>query len=284
MTRSDVCVKRKRKGFVWGFFRLFFICLIVFALSGCEGNVFESVSDDDSYEARTEEAMIALDDEDYSRARSLLAALLADYPNDPTILRYLSNAYAGLAGLDTFSLLETIANLNDLGEENEGAIDMIGLVLGDADGTITETEVTDDIDKLNSAITNMLDIETARGSLNDDETIQLGLLSLTRATLTIADAIMEERGVDSVELTEDGIAGLYEDSDPDANFSDAKYGDRLTAISADIVRVGEAIDAIAGLSDSGNDLSESFADFKEDVGGADDDISDEDLQDYVNSL
>ena len=39
-------------------------CLLI----GCDGNLLEGISDDDSYEAKLEEGLMALDDEDYDKA------------------------------------------------------------------------------------------------------------------------------------------------------------------------------------------------------------------------
>ena len=91
-----IYAKRKGKGFCMGICRLLCLCFAIFALTGCEGNIFEGLADDSSYEARLEEAMIALDDGDYAKARSILSDLNNDYPNDPTILQYLSKYVTGM--------------------------------------------------------------------------------------------------------------------------------------------------------------------------------------------
>jgi hypothetical protein len=263
------------------FWPLFFLCLIVRVISGCDGNVMKDIADDDSYDARIEAALIALDDANYTQARSMLLILRDDFPDDPTVLQYLSSAYAGLAGLDTFDLLETIDQLSDRGQEHEGDIDTIGLVLGDADGVISRTTIADDINNLNSAIESL----EAINNPTDDHIVQLGLLSLARAALTIADVIAEDTGNSEVTLTEDGIAGLYETDTPD--FTEEATTERLENIGEDIVRVGAAVVALDSMTTAGseNDLSENFNGFQQELDpDDDDDITQQELEDYINGL
>jgi len=278
-----IYAKRKEKGLSIGPCGLLCLCFAIFALAGCEGSMFEGFADDSSYEARLEEAMIALDDQDYARAKSILKDLNADYPNDPTILQYLSNASAGLAGIDTLNLLETIEAIND--DPDAGSIDMIGQMLGDADGVITANEITEDLDSINDAIDALESIPVA--DRTDDQTVQLGLLSLNRAVLTIADIIAEDTGEQTITLTEAGIGALYPGTTvPD--FTDELTGnDRLTTLSTDTQNIAgstETINTISG-QDSQNDLSENFGDFSDeiDTDGVDG-ISIEDLENFINGL
>jgi hypothetical protein len=272
---------RKRKRFLSRFGALFVLCLIVRVISGCDGNVMKDIADDDSYDARIEAARMALDDGNYTQARSMLLILKDDFPDDPTVLQYLSSSYAGLAGLDTFDLLETIDRLSDMGQEHEGDIDMIGLVLGDEDGVISRTTIADDINNLNSAIESL----EAISNPTDDHIVQLGLLSLARAALTIADVIAEDTGNSEVTLTEDGIAGLYETNTPD--LTEEATIERLENIGDDIARVGAAVVALDSITTAGseNDLSENFNGFQQDIDPDDnDDITQQELEDYINGL
>ncbi len=279
-----IYAKRKGKGFCMGLCRLLCLCFAIFALTGCEGNVFESLADDSSYEARLDEAMIALDDGDYAKAKSILTELNADYPNDPTILQYLSNASAGLAGIDTFNLLEIIEQIND--NPNAGSIDMIGQMLGDADGVITANEITEDLSNINDAI----DALEAIDDPTDDQIVQLGLLSINRAVLTIGDVIADDQnltGTETITLTEEEISALYPGAtEPD--FTDELTGnDRLTTLSTDLQNINDSIETINTISgqDSQNDLSENFDDFSDemDTDGVDG-ISTEDLENFINGL
>ena len=84
-------------------------------LMACDGNLLEDISDDDSYEAKLEDGLMALDDEDYDKAVELFLDMRSSYPNKEEVCVYLSNAYAGLTGIDTFNLLETISDLEEIG-------------------------------------------------------------------------------------------------------------------------------------------------------------------------
>lgn len=263
------------------FLGLFCLCVIFRFIVGCDGNVMEGIGDDNSYEARIEDARIALDAVNYTKAVTILSALRADYPDDPTVLQYLSSAYAGLAGLDTFDLLETIDLLSDLGQEHDGDIDTIGLVVGDANGVVTTTQIDADINNLNSAIESL----EAISNPTNDHLIQLGLLSLTRASLTIADVIAADTGNDEVTLTEEGIAGAYPTDSPD--FTEEATTERLDDLAEDIARIGTAVVTLDSITTTGseNDLSESFDGFQQDIDPDENDtITQQELEDYVNSL
>lgn len=279
-----IYAKRKGKGFCMGLCRLLCLCFAIFALTGCEGNMFEGFADDSSYEARLEEAMIALDDGDYAKAKSILTELNADYPNRPTILQYLSNASAGLAGIDTFNLLETIEAINE--DDDAGSIDMIGQMLGDAEGMLTVDEIKEKIDNINDAISALEAIDDP----TDDHIVQLGLLSLNRAVLTIGDVIADDRRIQTVTLTENGISNLYPgNTTPDFsdNLVDDQGNNRLDTLTIDIQNINNSIDSITNISgeDSENDLSENFGDFSDEI---DTDgvygISTEDLEKFINDL
>ena len=72
---------------------------------------------------------MAMDDGDYQTAISILEELAAEFPDDPLLWQYLSNAYSGSAGLDTLNLLQVLDDLKEMDES--GSIDMIGLVLAE---------------------------------------------------------------------------------------------------------------------------------------------------------
>lgn len=289
MRNSSVSVGGKCKGFVARFCGLLFLLFVAFALIGCDANILESIADDDSYEARIEEALIALDDEDYAEAIAILQKLLTDYPGKREVLRYLANAYAGLAGLNTFNLLETIDILDD--KNAEGSIDMVGLVLGGADGILTSTEITDKKKSLESAISSLESISNP----SEDERVQLGLLSLNHAALTVAEIVMEDLNnnraenaaeITEITLTEAGLEELYPESvTPD--FAAEATSERLESLSEDIFRVEDSVTAIASITDAdtSNDLSESSEEFLDEIDpDGNESISQEELENYVATL
>jgi tetratricopeptide (TPR) repeat protein len=255
---------------------------IVLIVTGCGNNVLEGVSDDDSDDAKLEEARMALDDTQYSRALQLLNELLDGDPTDPQALAYLSNAYAGLAGLDTLDLLTIIDELDESGES--GSIDMVGLVLGDAEGDVTLADVADKLANLNEAIDSLEQIEANGESLSDDETVQRSILAIARITMVMADVVLTDQGAgagESVRMTEAGLDALYDgEPDFDGDISDEQLG----YLADDIERIQ---DGVAVLDDMGsdNDLSEDFDEFEQDINpDRNTIISVEELEAYIGSL
>jgi len=280
MRHSNICAGRNWKGLISGFWGLLFLFFVIFALTGCDDSVFESIADDDSYEARIEEARIAIDDANYAGARDLLLALNADFPNTAEVLRLLANAYAGLAGLDTFNLLEMIDLLDD--QNNEGAIDMVGLVLGSADGRLTAAEITNKLANFENAINALASISYP----TDDERVQLGIMSLNHAALTIADIIIEDTGNTEITLTDEGLDTLYP-TGTTPEFSTEATSERLTSISQDIAAIDESVDAIIRVTgaDVNNDISESLEEFQEDIDpNGDESVTQSELESYIDNL
>jgi hypothetical protein len=280
MTRTNLS-KRKTRGFMWGVCVLLFLSFALIAITSCEENSLEWLADDSSYEARIEEARIAIDDREYARARDLLLQLKAEYPGDPLILQYLSNAYAGLVGLDTFNLLTTIDQLIDANET--GNIDMVGTVLGDVTGTIQANGIGETLGNLENAINALEEISNP----TDDQAVQLGLLSLNHAAMTIADIVAENTNADEVTLTEAGLGATYGGQAPD--LSNEATGERLDSLSGDMQNIGNAVDSIANITgiEAGqeNDLSESFDEFSQDIDpNRDESITQQELQNYLGSL
>jgi len=252
------------------------LLILTALLAGCENsNIFSDLADKSSLEARTEAALMALDDGDYQTAISILEDLVAEFPNDPLLWQYLSNAHSGSAGLDTLNLLQVLDDLETMDES--GSIDMIGLVLGDNSGELTAAEIAD----------KLLDIDTAIDSLDnianpdDDQTILRGLLGVTRIGITMAQIVSQDTGQDPIELTEDGISGLYGGT-PD--FSQEVTWAIETALSDDLAAIGAAVVILDQLSDT-NDLSDDFDLFEADIDqDNDDNIDAGDLQNYVGAL
>ncbi len=251
---------------------------------GCDDSVLEGLADDDSFEAKLEEARIALDKGEYSTAINLLEALNDANPGNATIQQYLSNAYAGLAGLDTFNLLTTIETLDETG--NSGSIDMMGLILGDRNGVLTAAQLQTKIESIENAIHALEGIS----SPNDDHRVQLGILAVAHIALTLGDIVVADQGGTSVTLTEEGLDSQY--GNQPADFSDVDSDTQnLSELTADLGYLTEAITVLDD-SDEGNDLSQGFTKFKSgdssrDKVGIDSDnngiISETDLENYINN-
>jgi len=266
--------KKKSKGFRRGVWGLLFLCLAAVIIASC--------ADDSSYEARIEEARMAIDDREYARARDLLLQLKSEYPGDPLILQYLSNAYAGLSGIDTFNLLTVIDQLNE--NNNAGSIDMVGTVIGSADGVITVGDIDGILANLDEAISNLDSIPNK----TDDQIVQLGLLSMNRSAMTIAAIVADEQNLgptDTVQLTETGLNGIYGGVAP--NLTGIVTAAQLTSLSDDITNIGNAVDSIASITGAGekNDLGESFDEFSQDIDPNDDElVSQTELENYLGSF
>jgi hypothetical protein len=269
----------KGKECIAGVFCVLLFCFALLTIQGC----FEGLADDTSYEARIEEARIALDNGDYARARSLLEDLKAEYDDDPLVLQYLSNACAGLVGIDTFRLLEVIDDLIAL--DKEGRIDMVGLVLGGPGGVLESDKIDEMIELLEGCA---IDELLAIADRTNDQIVQLGLASLFHGALTIADIVVDDLGIGDITLTEEGLLSLYNPENP-PDFADIDIAGRLDSLTDDIVRIDDSIEAILAMLDldlaEKNDLSEGFEKFMNDI---DPDINgvvtQQELEDYFVNL
>lgn len=247
-------------------------------LTNCDENFFEVASDDNSYEARLEEGIMALDDENYDKAIEIFEELRADYPDKMEICEYLSNAYSGFIGVDTFSLLEIIDELEE--NDDAGNIEMVGLVLGGASGDLTAAEVAAKREYLIMAIDGFIDCIP---DPDNDQKVQVGLMAMFDAGLIIADIIIDDLGLDNIVLTEAGLKSLYQDEPPE--FSDVVLlTDYLRELNLRLALVQESVAALDAMSEE-NDLSESFGEFLSELGYDDvDGVTESDLEAYIMGL
>ena len=254
--------------------------MLVFAafLVSCDNSVLEGMADDSSFEAKLEAARIALDKGEYARAVELLEALYSENPGNAVIQQYLSSAYAGLAGLDTFNLLTTIEALDD--NNNSGSIDMMGLILGDSTGTLTSAQLQEKLANIVSA----MDALEGISDRNDDQNIQLGLLAVAHVSLTMGNIVLEDQGDASVTLTEEALGAQYTDSQP-ADFSDVSTETQNTSgLTEDLAYIADAVSTLDAISDAQNDLSEDFSQFRNDIdSNSDGSVSESDLENYFNN-
>lgn len=290
MKPSGWCVFRKPGLLFNGFYAGVFCIFLALIVSGCSGNVLEFMADDDSKEAKLEDAMMALNDENFDKAASILEGMNG---NDPEVKRYLSNAYSGQAGLDTFSLIETIEKIND--SDTEGSVDLVGKILDDdKNGTFTETEINEKASKFDQAIETMLGIPSDTGSksakmvqalsfslsdlntklddpdLEEDILVQLGLLGLSHAVLSIAQIVLndlEDSGITEITLTEAWIKSQYENYDDFSIELTDEQQALIDDITLDLNLLSASISAlidVVGVED-GNDLEEAFENFLHEI-------------------
>jgi hypothetical protein len=259
-------------------FILSIMLLIASFTAGCDDSILEGLADDDSFEAKLEEARIALDKGEYSKAVALLEALEAANPGNALIMQYLSNAYSGLAGLDTFNLLTTIEDLDS--SNNSGSIDMMGLVFGDSNGALTADQLQEKLENLENAMNALEGISNP----NNDHKVQLGILAVAHISLTLGNIVMEDQGDTTVTLTEDGLNDQYNSNQP-AEFSDVSPGTLNTSgLTEDLGYVADAVTALDSISNQGNDLSQDFSEFQGDIdNNGDGNVSETDLENYINN-
>lgn len=268
--------RKKNLVLIWSLSSL--ICFL--NLSGCDGNAFESAEDDGNYEAKLQDAIDDLDHSRYEEAYYELVDLQASHDNSE-VRQYLSSACAGMAGLDSYRVLEVADELSDA---SVNGIDLVGLVLGDIDGTLTTESIGTKLEHFSvCAIPELSSIENP----SKDQIIQLGLFSLNHAALLIGQIIADDIDLDTVSLTGEGINGNYETDmfsyDADADIKLAQLAD----LGNDILRVKDAIDAIGGIMDeeSSNDLDESFNAFVEKLDPDDSNtITEDEIEAFLNEL
>lgn len=242
------------------------LCMIlaVSSLTGCDNG--------DSYEAKLEDARIALDDGNYALAKSILEEL----PRTDEVLQYLSNAIAGDSlNLDLLNIISTMAELED--EGNSGSIDMVGLILGDDGEPMDQQDISEKLDAANEAIALFEEIAGDNGidSLTDNQKIQLGLLAVTRTVLTLSGMIYDELG-ESVVMTEAWISDNWTDDNevtPDPT--------ELELIDQDMEYVFYAVQA---LSDGSNDMEDDFGNFRDELTGGDGETSESDINAYFDAM
>ncbi|MDY7030396.1 MAG: hypothetical protein SVY10_00635 [Thermodesulfobacteriota bacterium] len=256
---------------------LTFVLLFAFALFGCDENIFESFSDDDTKQAKLEEARIALDDEDYEKA----LALLEDLDQcDPDVATYLSSAYMGMAN---FNALDLVTNAEELADDDDaGSIELISSVLDeDGDGQITLTEITNGIQEAVNAIDAVTRLSgSCSESLTCDEEIILGVAGALHATYMVLQLIQEDLGVSPIPVTEEGINAAYETHDFDTG---VVSDEELLALNTSMGYMSNAIDCMTK-DDKDNELAENFEEFQQEIGYGDGQIDRNDLANYIDSI
>ena len=261
-------------------FGLLLIFLLV--LTGCGDNLLESISDDDSKEARLEDARMALNKGNYDRALSVLGKL---NPYNLEVAKYICSAYMGKAGFNTLDLTEKAAELEDEGKE--GSFDLVASLLDDDDdGTISIDDIVTHIRFAGYALDALEDLEDAKGELNNELKALLGIAAAVHATYTLLEMIQEDLGIDDIPATEAGIETAYKGRAFDtSSISD----DELEALNLDMDYMVEAVDAMIGITGAQtqeeNDLAENFDEFVNDIDGdRDDQISRNEIGSYINSM
>lgn len=263
----------KNNALIFGIMVSLFLCFAGVTLTGCDNG--------DSYEAQLEDARIALDEGDYALAKSILASL----PQTEEVLQYRSNAIAGGdLNLDTLNIISTLEDLDN--SDDQGSIDMVGLIIGGGDDQLTADEISEKLASASEAIELFKTIgEMKSGSsksiedmawLSDDQKMQVGLLGITRTVLTLADQISRALGGDPVTMTETWIQANRNSFLP-VSPTQAE----IDRIEEDILLVGYAIDVF---SDT-NDMKDDYLSFKSELDANDDGVMTADeINAYLTSM
>jgi len=201
------------------------------SLSGCgDSNVFSSMSDDNTQEARLDKSLESINSGDYQTAITTLEALNSDYPNDPDVERYLASAYVGQAGFDTLDLFEILSE-DDEGGEDQEMFDTIGELFGaDENGMIPALD-----DKI-ADVDNALNLLAPTGTADEDSIFQAGLYGAVQTVLLAVD-ILDGASMDSIKA-----------------MSDPEISDKVTANFDS--RQSELIKSLGLLADTADDLTE----------------------------
>ena len=101
--------------------------------------------------------------------------------------------------------------------------------------------------------------------------------------MRIGALVMEDLGVDSISLTEDGLRSVYEDQAP--NFEGIEtVEEALDYLSDDLSRIRDAVEVLDDVAGEDNDIQDSFFEFEQELDPDGDGVDIEDLQTYINRL
>ncbi len=264
MEKMEKSVIQFNKKVVFIFLSIIMIASLV-SMTGCD--------DEDSYEAKLNEAIYALDRGDWAAARAILEGM----PQTPEVVAYLSNTYSGPVGLDLFNIIDTINKIEDDPDRDDGSIDMIGELLGDDDGTLSRQDVTDKLADISTAIDLLSSIEEDNDDLTDDQKMQLALASTTRSVLVMADLIYDSGQLEpgeEIQMTEEWLEAH---EDIEVSPSD----EELDMITQDVQNIESVVDVL----DENNDIQDDFDEFANDIdSNGDDVISADELNNYLDTL
>ncbi len=165
--------------------------LFIFLAACSNDSVFEGISNDSGYDAKIEEASIALDHSDYDKAISDLAVIYNTTALNPEVGRLLSSAYMGKAWVD---LTYFIANSTSTGINPFNAIASAlsspnittGTVEGGTSRYIEKEKIGDLIQNINNA-RSILYTFHEKNLATDDDTIKLGIASSIHFILYVGD-------------------------------------------------------------------------------------------------
>lgn len=242
---------------------------ILFA--GCGGNMFEGLSDNNSAMARKEEARIALDKGDYTKAIRLLEELcgtdISNLTCDEETQADLASAYFAIAtdldvlqlinAADTVATTESFTTLSTL-----LPIDKINACVADPSSCTIQTNMANAIEILNNLLPDTVPAEPT--SVQKNQYLQL-------ATASAVDIVV------TVGLVSEGL-------DPDTGLPNAiptsVSSTDLTDVSNNLGNIVLGLEG-AGILDAG--ISQDINTIKAEI-SSDNTVTESELINYINSL
>ncbi|VFQ46598.1 hypothetical protein [Desulfoluna butyratoxydans] len=248
-------------------------CLLFFCAFtvGCD--------DESSHESKLEEARMAIDDGNYSKAISLLDGMVGT-----DVLQVLASAHAGLAGIDTFEILKQV----DDGGSGDGSIDLIGKMLGTGeDDILTAADISTKLSEIDLAKSILLDsVGGVAANLDDDGKVKLAIYGFTDIVLVMGKMISSKDGDKDVTLTEEAIRALG-GGFVEADITGLALGDGvdpMVQINGDLDAVEAGITAL-GTGIENNDLGEEFDAFLKEIDTSSDGyVSATEFVTYLNTI
>lgn len=241
-------------------YTLFLSALLLGLVSmGCgDSNIFDSMADDSTSEAKLEEAQIALDKGDYTTAVNVLLDLCGLSAEDPTsgtptcdtsTISLLASAYMGRAGLDLINIIKTAEDTSNQGQTGtQDTFSEFSTILQ----TLNEQDMQNAVELLEGlgdARTTDQNLQMAVAAAADTVLIIMNIPGLVLDPTTgipttlpddtdIADAANEITNNNNISLILDGVAG--------SGLADEDLTNDINTIQTDI----------AGLNDTTVDAGE----------------------------
>lgn len=165
--------------------------LFIFLAACSNDSLFEGISESSSYDARIEDASIALDSSDYDKAISDLAVIYDTTSLNPEVGRLLSSAYMGKAWVDLtyFIVNSTSTGINPF-DAIASALSSPNIATGTVEGAtsryIEKEQVGDLIENINNA-RSILYTFHRKNLATDDDTIKLGIASSIHFIMYVGD-------------------------------------------------------------------------------------------------
>ncbi len=243
-------------------FTLFLSALLLCLVSmGCgDSNIFEDMANDNTREAKLEEAQIALDKADYTKAIEIFLDLCGLDPANPTsnfdnrtcdnsTISLLASAYMGKAGIDLINIIENTDN-------STGQQDVFAAFSGIL---IKENE-----EDLGNAVALLSSLQ----GRTEEEDLQM-------AVAAAADTVLTIMNIPGLELNQEGIpTTLPVTSEINAAATEITDSNDISLI----------IDGVAGSGITDENLTQGIDTLQTSISGTDTAVTPEELENFLCSL